>query len=187
MSTTTPNPCRVITGVVRLSYVHIWEPNAIEEGETPKYSTAILIPKSDTATLGRIRNAIEAAKQQGKAKWAGKIPPTLKLPLRDGDDEKPDDEAYEGMYFLNASSKEQPGVVDLARNPIIDRGEIYSGVWARVSINFYAFNAKERNKGIAVGLNNLQKIKDDTPLSGGASAEDDFDDGFIYEADPMFD
>lgn len=62
------------------------------------------------------------------------------------------------------------------------QSEIYSGVYGRVSISFYAFNSNG-NKGIACGLNNLQKIKDGEPLGGHTSAEADFaslaDDDFL--------
>ena len=61
------------------------------------------------------------------------------------------------------------------RQPIIDTSEVYSGVYGRASITFYAFNSNG-NKGIACGLNNLQKIADGEPLGGKTRAEDDFAD-----------
>ena len=76
---------KVVTGKVRLSYAHIWEPHSSTPEQEPKYSSAILIPKTDTMTVKKIQEAIEAAKEQGKAKWGGKIPSGIKLPLRDGD------------------------------------------------------------------------------------------------------
>lgn len=164
---------KVVTGKVRVSYAHVFEPKAIEEGQDKKYSIALLIPKTDKATISKIEKAIEAAQEEGKGKWGGKIPPKLKLPLRDGDEERPDDEAYKGCLFLNASSKSKPGVVDRNMNAILDKEEFYSGCYARASINFYAF-AVSGNKGIAAGLNNLQKLADGERLSGGASAEEDF-------------
>ena len=97
----------------------------------------------------------------------------LKTPLRDGDAERPDDEVYRNSYFINANSATAPGIVDADRNQIIDRSEMYSGVKGRASINLYAFNSNG-NKGIACGLNNLQKIADGTPLGGKSRAEDDF-------------
>ena len=105
---------KVITGKVRASFVHVFEPQSIN-GSEPKYSCSLIIPKSDTDTVGKIREAIEQAKQEGVPKWGGKIPPNLKLPLRDGDIDRPDDEAYANSYFINASSREQPGVVDRRR------------------------------------------------------------------------
>jgi hypothetical protein len=147
---------------------------SLSDDQEPKYSVCLLIPKSDKDTLKKINAAIEAAKQQGVSLWGGKIPPNLKLPLRDGDEERPDQPEYEGMYFINASSKTAPGVVDKNVQPILDSTEVYSGCYARVSINFYPFN-KAGNKGVACGLNNVQKIADGDYLGGRSRAEDDFD------------
>ena len=181
------NPTKVITGVnTRWSYVNAWEPKSINGG-APKYSVSLIIPKSDTKTIEKIQAAIQAAYEegQGKLKGNGKSVPALsvlKTPLRDGDAERPDDEAYADSYFVNANSGTAPGIVDADRNPIIDRSEVYSGVYGRASINFYAFNSNG-NKGIACGLNNLQKIRDGEPLGGKSRAEDDFatedDDDFL--------
>ena len=173
------NPTKVITGVnTRWSYVNAWEPKSINGG-APKYSVSLIIPKSDTKTIEKIQAAIQAAydEGQGKLKGNGKSVPALsvlKTPLRDGDAERPDDEAYADSYFINANSSTAPGIVDADRQPILDRSEVYSGVYGRASINFYAFNSNG-NKGIACGLNNLQKIKDGEPLGGKSRAEDDFD------------
>lgn len=109
MAVNTNSSTKVITGKVRFSYVHIFQPHAIEEGQEPKYSMSIIIPKSDKETLKKIKAAVEAAKQAGASKWGGKIPKNLKTPLRDGDEERPDQEEYAGAYFLNASSKTRPG------------------------------------------------------------------------------
>jgi hypothetical protein len=167
------NNTKVVTGVVRLSYANVWEPASIN-GSTPKYSTSLIIPKSDTKTLNAINAAVDAAIQGGTAKFGGKIPPrgALKLPLRDGDTER-DDEAYKGAYFVNANSTTAPQIVDRAVQPILDRSEVYSGCYARVSLNFYAFNSNG-NKGVACGLGNIQKVRDGEPLGGKSSAADDF-------------
>lgn len=174
------NPMKVITGPdTRWSYANVWEPKAINGG-TPKYSVSLIIPKSDTVTIKKIEAAIEAAYKEGEAKLKGNsrsVPAlsVLKTPLRDGDAERPDDEAYANAYFVNANSATAPGIVDADRQPILDRSEVYSGVYGRASINFYAFNSNG-NKGIACGLNNLQKIRDGEPLGGKSRAEDDFAD-----------
>lgn len=181
MSNKVNNPMKVITGPdTRWSYANVWEPKAINGG-TPKYSVSLIIPKSDTVTIQKIRAAIEAAYKEGEAKLKGNgrsVPAlsVLKTPLRDGDAERPDDEAYANAYFVNANSATAPGIVDADRQPILDRSEVYSGVYGRASINFYAFNSNG-NKGIACGLNNLQKIRDGEPLGGKSRAEDDFADG----------
>lgn len=178
------NSTKVTTGKVRFSYCHVFEPTAMSEGDTPKYSVSIIIPKSDTATLEKIKKAIEAAKQAGKAKLAdrtGKIPSTIKTPLRDGDEERGDDPAYANSYFLNASTTRRPQIVDRSLSPIIDREEFYSGCYGRASLNFYAFNVQ--SKGIAAGLNNLQKLEDGEMLAGGSTANEDFGGENSYEDD----
>jgi hypothetical protein len=169
------NSTKVVTGKVRFCYVNVFEPTALNDGDTPKYNICILIPKSDTKTLEAIRNAVEAAKTAGKSKLAdknGKIPSTIKLALRDGDEERSDDPAYEGMMFINANSTRKPTVVDKDLNPIMSQEEFYSGCYGRASINFYAFNVQ--SKGIAAGLQNLQKLEDGEMLAGGSTAEEDF-------------
>lgn len=164
---------KVTTGKARLSYAHIFEPHAIE-GNEPKYSVSVIIPKTDTATLNCIKQATDAAKEAGKSKWGGKIPGAIKTPLRDGDVERPDDEAYAGCYFLNASSKMKPGVVDASAHPIMNASDVYSGCYARLTLNFYGYNAAG-NKGVACGLGNIQKLEDGEPLGGFTRAEDEFE------------
>lgn len=181
------NPMKVITCPnTRWSYANVWEPKSINGG-TPKYSVSLIIPKSDKVTVEKIKKAIQAAYEEGqsKLKGNGKSVPSLsvlKTPLCDGDLERPDDEAYANSYFINANSATAAGIVDADRNTIIDRSEVYSGVYGRASINLYAFNSNG-NKGIACGLNNLQKIKGGEPLGGKSRAEDDFatedDDDFL--------
>lgn len=187
MSINFKNPTKVITGPkTRWSYANVWDPKSINGG-TPKFSVSLIVPKSDVATVKKIEAAIQAAYEEGesKLKGNGKSVPSLKVlktPLRDGDLERPDDPAYANSYFINANSATAPGIVDADRQPILDRSEVYSGVYGRASINFYAFNSNG-NKGIACGLNNLQKIADGEPLGGKARAEDDFatddDDDFL--------
>ncbi|USL89272.1 hypothetical protein vBBceSLY1_00053 [Bacillus phage vB_BceS_LY1] len=174
---------KVITGLVRLSYANVFHAKAINGGEE-KYSTAVLIPKSDKKTLKKIQDAVNEAKEQGKKdKWGGKIPANAKLPLRDGDEEFPEDEAYAGHYFLNASNKQKPGIAKPTGKdskgktiftPITDETEVYSGCYCKLSLNFYPFNANG-NKGVAVGLNHIVKVQDGEPLGGGASLENDFE------------
>ena len=176
------NPTKVITGPkTRWSYANVWDPKSINGG-APKYSVSLIIPKSDTKTVEKIQAAIQAAYEEGqsKLKGNGKSVPALsvlKTPLRDGDAERPDDEAYKDSYFINANSATAPGIVDADRNPILERSEVYSGVYGRAFINLYAFNSNG-NKGIACGLNNLQKISDGEPLGGKSRAEDDFADDY---------
>lgn len=167
-------PTKVVTGIVRLSYANVWEPKSINGG-TEKYSVSLIIPKSDIKTVNAINKAVDAAIEEGRGKFGGKIPnkSALKLPLRDGDIDRPDDEAYADSYFVNANSNSAPGIVDKALNPILSRSEVYSGVYARVSVNFYAFNSNG-NRGVACSLGNIQKVRDGEPLGGKSSAADDF-------------
>ena len=165
---------KVVTSKVRMSYAHVFEPTAIEEGQTKKYSVSLIIPKSDKKLIAKIKAAIENALEEGKAKFGGKIPATYKSPLRDGDTDRPEDENYENSYFINANSIRKPSIVDENLDPIMDQDDFYSGCYGRASVNFYAYNVSG-NRGIAAGLNNLQKLEDGPKLSGGASsAEDDF-------------
>ncbi len=178
MSNKVNNPMKVITGPdTRWSYANVWEPKSINGG-TPKYSVSLIIPKSDTRTVAKLKAAIEAAYREGESKLRGNgktVPPlaSIKNPLRDGEAERPDDPAYANAYFINANSTTAPGIVDADLNPVLTRSEVYSGVYGRASINLYAFNSNG-NKGIACGLNNLQLIRAGKPLGGKTSAENDF-------------
>ena len=182
------NPTKVITGNCVFSYLNCWEPRALTEGQTPKFSVSLIIPKSDTKTIDKIKKAIEAAYKEGQSKLKGnsKSIPSLaaiKTPLRDGDTERDGDENYKGCYFVNANSTQKPGVVDVNLQPILERDEMYSGVIEKASISFYAFNSNG-NRGIACSLNHLMKVKDGEQLGSRASAESDFatddaDDDFL--------
>ena len=175
------SPTKVITGKrTVMSYLNVNEPKTPLGGGTPKYSVSLIIPKSDTVTVEKIKAAIQAAYDEGQGKLKGnsKTVPALedlKTPLRDGDKERKGDEAYANAWFINANSTTKPGVVDADRNPILDSSELYSGIIGRASISFYAFNSNG-NRGIACGLNNLPKLADGTPLGGHSRAEDDFAD-----------
>lgn len=178
---------KVITGKVRFSYAHVFEPVAMAESQDAKYQVSLIIPKSDLKTLEKIEKAIEAAKIVGKDKISknGKLMPGLKMPLRDGDEDRPDNPEYADCMFINCASKIKPGIVDKDLNPIMSQDEFYSGCYGRASINFYAFNSAG-NRGIACGLNNLQKLADGEPLAGGASAETDFGgENAFADEDPM--
>ena len=166
------NPTKVIIPC-RFSYLYCWEPSSVNGGE-PKYSVSAIIPKSDKHTLNLIKAAIEQAKQDSLSKWGGKIPTGLKIPLRDGDEDRPDDAAYADSYFVNANSARKPEIVDLHGARDLGPNDVYSGCYARVSINFFAYSAAG-NRGIGCGLGNIQKLDDGEPLGGFSRAEDDFD------------
>ena len=165
----------------RFSYLHCWEPDSVNGGD-PKYSVSAIVDKKDTKTVNAIKAAIEQAKKDSISKWGGKIPANLKLPLRDGDIDRPDDEAYAGCYFFNANSRQAPQVVDAKVQPILDQSEVYSGCYGAISVTFYGYNSNG-NRGIAAGLGNIQKLKDGEPLGGRSNAADEFesveDDDFL--------
>ncbi len=167
---TTANLTKVIVPC-RLSYAHLWEPDSIN-GSEPKYSVSCIIDKEDKETIAKIKKAIGIAKDEGKASGAVRSA-NLKTPLRDGDIDRPEDEAYADSMFLNANSKQAPQIVDRQVQPILDQSEVYSGCYGRVSIT-YAYNSNG-NKGIAAGLGNVQKLRDGEPLGSRANAKDEFE------------
>ena len=170
---------KLVTGLVRFSYANVWVPTSMGDDSVKKYSVSLIIPKSDEKTIRAIKTAIENAVANGlNEKFGGKDPrkmPNFKWPLRDGDTEREDDPVYANSYFINATSTIKPGIIDRNNQEIIDETEFYSGCYGKASINFYAFNTSG-NRGIACGLNNLQKIRDGEPLGGKSRAEDDFND-----------
>jgi hypothetical protein len=168
----------MLTGKVRFSYAHLFEPTAIDAGAEPKYNTQLLIDKTDKVTLSRIKTVVDALKAEVMAKNNGRLPANFKTPLRDGDVEKPDMEEYAGKYFMSASSKTKPGVVKPGKMKgslieINDDSEFYSGCYGIADINFYLFD-KAGNKGIACGLNNVLKLEDGESLAGRRSAASAF-------------
>lgn len=177
---------KVVFGPVRLSYTHLFNKYA-PDGDTSngKYMTNVLIPKDEKETVDAIKKAIEAAKKAATvSKWGGKEPKKLDMPLRDGDTDKEDDEVYAGCYFLNAKSKTRPGIVNRSKEPITDEDEMYSGVWAILSVTFYAYEVSG-NRGVACGLNNVMKYKDGEMLGGRASADSDFGDLDMEDDDDL--
>lgn len=175
---------KVVTGKVRFSYLNVFRPKAMGDSSDEKYSVSLIIPKTDTETIAKCEAAIKAAIEQGKSKWGGKVPKNLKLPLRDGDEERDDDDAYAGCMFINASARTKPGLINKNRQQITDEEELYSGCYGRASINFYPFDASG-NRGVAAGLNNLLKLEDGEPLGGRQSAENDFAD-YLEDEDDIF-
>lgn len=165
---------KIVTGAVIFSYCHVFEPDSFN-GSEPAYSVQLIINKSDTKTVEAIKGAIKAAYEAGKAKLGNTPMNKLRIPLRDGDADRPDDPLYAGRYFMNAKTKTQPEIVDKNRQEILDPREFYSGCIGRASINFFTYNTSG-SKGIGVGLNNLQKLADGTPLGGRSRASDDFGD-----------
>lgn len=178
----------ITTGLVRLSYLHVFKPSSFAEGQDAKYSVSILIPKSDTSTLEAVRGAIQEARDMGKSTlWGGKIPSNLWDPLRDGDT-KYDDEhpEYKGHYFLTAkrsTSQGRPTLIGKDGSDLIDETELYSGCWARVNLSFFPYS--NTTKGVGCSLEGIRKVRDDKKFGGGMSSKQvrsAFDDGFDYDA-----
>jgi hypothetical protein len=178
-------PTKVVTGVVRLSYVHVFEPWSNDPEQDKKYSVVILVPKTDKVTIKKIKAAQQAALEAGKSKvFKGAIPKTWKDTFRDGDEEKDTEEQPEfaGCYFMSVNSKNKPGVVDNNLNAILDPTELYSGCYARVDMNGFAFNTSG-NKGVSFGLNNIMKVRDGEALGGVRSKAEDVFAEFAGEDD----
>ena len=175
MSIPMPGRVTIPTKVIipcRISYPHIFEPTSVN-GSDLKYGASLIVSKNDAKTIAAIQKALEQAKKDSVGKWGGKVPPNLKTPLRDGDTDRPDDEAYVGCYFLNANSRQAPQVVDRKVQPILDQSEVYSGCYCNVSVTFYGYNSNG-NRGIAAGLGNIQFVKDGEALGGRTKAADEF-------------
>ena len=174
---------KITTPLVRFSYANVWEAKSIKNPDgtqqPPKFSVTLLIPKTDKVGLKKIQAAVDAALAAGIAeKWKGKKPANLKMPIHDGDEKFEEDEtkygAYEGQYYITASSKTAPKIVNAAVEPILERDEFYSGCFGKASINFFAYD--NVSKGVGCNLNNLQKLQDGENLGGGRSnPEDDFE------------
>jgi len=162
---------KFVTGKVRFSFAHVFEPAETLNG-TLKYSAMILIPKSDKDTIARFNKAFEECKAANAAYFGGTVPKVLKGGLRDGATEREDD-TFADYYFINASSNEKPGVVDADVNPIISQSEFYSGCYGRASITLFPYDVSG-SRGIACGLNNVQKLEDGEKFGGATSAAADF-------------
>ena len=166
-------------GEVRFSYTAVFQPKKNDDGTPSKYGVCIIIPTEDTETVNLVKEAIDAAKQRGKMeKWGGKIPANVKSCLRDGDIDREDDEAFAGCYFLNASSRNKPGVKVLEDGVVsdaLDEEDFYSGCYGAVTLDFFPYESSG-NKGVGAGLNNVIKTRDGDRLSGGRSADEDFAD-----------
>lgn len=176
---------KVVFGPCRLSYTHLFSKyNPDGDAANGKFMTNVLIPKEEKETIKAIQQAIEAGKKAAiVSKWGGKEPKKLDMPIRDGDVDKEDD-VYAGHYFINAKSSTRPGIVDKNKTPIVDEDDIYSGVWAIVSVTFYGYDVSG-NRGVACGLNNVMKFKDGERLGGRSSADSDFADLDLEDDDDL--
>lgn len=170
---------KVKTAEFRASFCNVFEAKGFDGGE-PKFSIAMIFPKD--ADLSELR---AIAKEAVREKFGDKAPANLRSPFRDGA-EKGELEGYgDGVIFVNASSKQQPGIVDAKLQRVMSRDEFYAGCYARATVTAYAYDQKG-NKGVAFGLHNLQKLRDGERLDGKAAAEKDFDAVDVVKADDDF-
>ena len=170
---------KVLTGEVRLSYCNLIQPRAPMNGQgDPKYSVTLLIPKSDYATTADIDASIDAAARDATAKMWGGVRPQFASIVWDGDGVRkngmPFGDECKGHWVLTASTKQKPHVVGVDNiNVDLAPQDIYSGMYARVTLRFYGFN-QNGNRGVGCGLGNVMKTRDGEALAGGASAASDF-------------
>jgi hypothetical protein len=174
---------RVLLKNVRLSYANLFTPRPVsKEQDAPlKYSTGILMPK-DHPQLKELKAAIFEA---GEKKFGAKAKAVIskKNPLRDGDavdeeGERTDDSPDTiGMITFNCSSKADraPQVVDRNRQPILNEQDIYSGCWVNISVAAFGYDV-DVNKGVGLGLNNVQLVKIGERLGGVPNADEEFED-----------
>ena len=173
------DPMKVLTGECRLSYCNLTTPRAAQQGGEPKYSVTLLIPKTDVATKADIDAAIQAAANEALSKvWNGARPPQLRVPIYDGDGVRPSGVPFgdecKGHWVMTASTKNKPQVVGIDNiNCELAPSDIYSGMYARVTIRFFGYSNRG-NKGIGCGLGNVMKTRDGEALTGSASASVDF-------------
>lgn len=176
---------KIVFGPCRLSYTHVFQKYSFDNNpENGKYMATILIPKAEKETVAAIQKIVEKVKKETVlAKWNGKEPKNLLLPLQDGDAREDEDPNFAGHWYINAKCNTRPGIVDKKKVPIVDEEEIYSGVWCVCSVTFYGFD--NMSKGVACGLNNLMKFKDDEHLGGRVSADRDFEDVDMDDDDDL--
>ena len=172
------NPNQMTTGEARLSYVHLDKPYAHDGNQNAKYSVTVLMPKTDVQAKARLDAAFEAAKQSGiTSKWNGTLPPVIASAIHDGDGVRPNGEPFgaecRGCWVFTASSKNPVPLVDASMNPIVQKGELYSGCYARVCVSLFPYNSNGK-RGIGIGLEAVQKLRDGDPLGGGVTVTDAF-------------
>ncbi len=173
---------RIVIGPVRISYPNLFTPRAMAYGDELKYSVCLLISKGDVETLEKIKQAVSRAQISGVPMWGGVIPDKLKLPLRDGDLERGDQEEFMNHFFINAVSRELPRVVNRKREDIFDPREVYAGCYCNVSISIYPFNDGDF-KGVGCGIINVQKAAEGQLLTMRTTPDEDFE--IIYNEEEI--
>ena len=181
------NPKKAMTPKFRVSFPQLFEPSAMDENSKPKYGVTMLFPKD--VSLAKLKKAHDKALEEGIEKlWKGKKPKNLRSPFRDGDEEEDycDKDGYADHIFVRASSLQKPGVIDADKDKISDPAEVYAGCYARATVVAYAYDVAG-NRGVAFGLQNVQKLKDGEAFSGRMKAEDEFDEWEDEDLDDDYD
>ena len=178
-----PNPTTITIGECRLSYCNVFKPMPPfnNPGGEPTFSVTVLVPKSNLQAKAAIDAAINAAIEAGvTAKWNGIRPPVPAICVHGGDGARPSDgqpfgQECKGHWVFSASCKADrpPFVVDGQVQKIINPAEVYSGCYANVNVNFFAYNQAGK-KGIGCGLNGIQKTRDGAALGSTVTAEEAF-------------
>lgn len=160
------------------SFVTLLEPKPDDKGKM-WFSTSLLYGKARSAELEPLRKAIEtiavgAFGDKAMQLMAGGV---LRNPLRDGDLRFAQDsglyKAFKNCWFVGARTNRKPQVIDAAKNEVFTDEDVYSGCLMRASVSVFAYN-KAGNKGVALGLNNVQVLKKLERLDGRKSATDEF-------------
>jgi hypothetical protein len=160
---------------VRIAFARLFEPKLNQSKTAEEYSVCIILDPENPTTQA----LQEAVDDVATEKWGEKAVSLLEKgrlrdPIHDGDDMESGGEAFAGKLYCNAKSRRAPQIVDRKVQPIIDQDEIYSGCYCNITVSLYAYD-KPENKGIGIGLNNIQLIKRGERLSGAPDAEEEFE------------
>ncbi len=160
---------------VRLAFARLFEPKLNQSKTAEEYGACLILNPEEPSTQA----LLDAIEQVATDKWGTKAPTMLERgklrhPIHEGDTDMEDDPAFAGKLYCNAKSRRQPQIVDRKVQPIIDQDEIFSGCYCNVSISIYAYDVPE-NKGVGIGLNNIQLVRKGERLSGAPDAEEEFE------------
>jgi len=158
----------IMTPEFRVAFAKVFTPENDDNG-VPKYSLVAIFPKGTdlSALKALVKAQTEKAWGTDRAQW----PTGLKFPFRDGKERADKYEGFdEGSIFMTLSSKFQPRIVDERVQPIINQKDFYSGCWARATVNAFDYGRDPKKtkgkQGVSLGLNDIQKVRDDKPFAG---------------------
>ena len=170
----------IVTPVFRLSYPHIWEPQFNQLAKRNEYSIQMLFEKA--TAKASLAEMVKLVNSLVFWKWGSIDKNEIRRPFIDGDTKKDyagviyaeKNPAYKGMIIVKSWSKQAPGIVDATgKHPILQQDEVYGGCYCKALVNIYAYD-QAGNKGISIGLNGLQKVRDGEPFGNRVRAEDAF-------------